>query len=59
VVANRGIPEVHISSGEIGLTLLRSTANIGDWGDFPVESALELGFSHSSFPIPRSRPCDL
>jgi alpha-mannosidase len=53
-IANRGLPEYEILRDErntIALTLLRSTGEIGDWGDFPTPGGQCRGWHTAEYSI--------
>lgn len=58
-ISTRGIPEYEIQRGKstLGITLLRATGKLGDWGDFEIPSAQEKGkLSFEYSIIPHSDP---
>ncbi|MFQ5809870.1 MAG: alpha-mannosidase, partial [Armatimonadota bacterium] len=53
-IANRGLPEYEVLRDErnsIALTLLRSTGEIGDWGDFPTPGGQCRGWHTTEYSI--------
>eukprot|EP01088_Endostelium_zonatum_P002890 TRINITY_DN1373_c0_g1_i1.p1 TRINITY_DN1373_c0_g1~~TRINITY_DN1373_c0_g1_i1.p1 ORF type:complete len:1063 (+),score=295.81 TRINITY_DN1373_c0_g1_i1:82-3270(+) len=43
-IAHRGLHEFYDDGNHLGITLIRSTDRIGDWGTFPVDSAQDPGW---------------
>ncbi len=50
-ISTLGLHEYEIKNDKLELTILRSTSELGDWGEFPTEDSQCLGESNINFNI--------
>lgn len=54
MVINKGLPEYEVlrdGQNTVGLTILRGTSELGDWGIFPTPEAQCIGKNHAEYAI--------